>query len=81
MQYKVVAVLVFCHVLDVFWAMSADGSNGLEDVHFSVLDDLLDASVGGAVDSAAGAPVRGHDAHGAVVCSLAPSFHHVHQLH
>lgn len=37
--------------------MPPDSLDGLEDVHFAVLDDLLDAGVGGAVHPGAAASV------------------------
>ena len=61
--------------------MSADCFHCLEDVDLSMLDDLLDASVGCAVDAAAGDAVLADHDHRAVVCPLPPPLNHVHQLH
>lgn len=43
--------------------MSPDSLDGLEDVHFAVLDDLLDAGVGGAVHPGAAASVPARTRH------------------
>lgn len=60
--------------------MAPDCLNSLKNVNLAVLYDLLDASVGCAVDSAPAAPVLGDDGHGSIVVPLAPTLHHVHQL-
>jgi len=39
------------HVFYELWTMSPDGFYGLEDVHFTVLYDLLDARVSGTIDT------------------------------
>lgn len=45
-----------------------------------MLDDLLDARVGRAVDAVAAVPVLADHHDGAVVAALPPPLHHVHQL-
>ena len=52
----------------------------LEDVDLAVLDDLLDAGVGCAVDAAAAPAIRRNNCHGSVIRSLTPAFYHIHQL-
>ena len=61
--------------------MSPHRLHGLEDVDLAVLDDLLYAGVGSAVDAASPYPVLADDNHRAVVGPLPPPLHHVHQLH
>ena len=61
--------------------MPPDRLDGLEDVYLPVLDDLLDAGVGRAVDAAPSDAVGRDDDHRAVVAALPPPLHHVHQLH
>ena len=45
------------NVFDQLRPVSADGLDGLEDIDLPVLDDLLDAGVGGAVNAGARLPV------------------------
>lgn len=60
--------------------MASDCFNRLEYVDLAMLYDLLDAGVCRAVDSAPTSSILGDYSHRSVVVSLAPTFHHVHQL-
>lgn len=81
MKYQIVAVFVFSNVFHQLRPMTSNRFDGLENVNFTMLNDLLDASIGGAVDSAARLAVSGDDDNGSIVCFLPPSLNHVHELY
>lgn len=47
------------HVLDQLGPLSPNGFDCLENVHLAVLDDLLDASVGGTIHSSTATTITG----------------------
>jgi hypothetical protein len=81
MKYQIVAVFVFGNVFHQLWSVTPNRLDSLENVDFTMLNDLLDASVGSAVDSASRLAISGDDDNWAVVRFLPPSLNHIHELY
>lgn len=81
MEEQIIAVLVLSQVLYKLWPMPPDSLDSLEYIDLSVLDNLLDASVCRAIDTASADAVGRYDDDRTVIAALAPSLDHIHQLH
>lgn len=83
-EYYIETLVWFKEVYHVFHKLGPVPShsfNGLENVNFSMLNDLFYACVGGTIDPATTSAIGRDHSYWSVVRSLPPSLNHIHEFY